>query len=117
MITGLQSDGGVAPCVILEPMNRVIFEAWVGHMLAASLRPGDIVSLDNLSLHKSPGAEAATKASGAWLLFLPPYSPHRNPTAVLKTKGPSQGNSRMHHGNPRTRHRRHLQTLHSRGMF
>ena len=67
-------------------MNRVIFEAWVEPMLAASLRPGDVVILANLSLHKSPGAQAAIKASGAWLWFLPPYSPDLNPIAMAFSK-------------------------------
>jgi transposase len=67
-------------------MNRVIFEAWVEPMLAASLRPGDVVILDNLSLHKSPGAQATIRASGAWLLFLPPYSPDLNPIAMAVSK-------------------------------
>ena len=44
-----------------------------------SLAKGDVVILDNLAAHKSPVAEAAIRARGAWLLFLPPYSPDLNP--------------------------------------
>lgn len=86
MIAGLRSDGLVAPFVIPEPMNRAIFEAWVEQMLAPSLRPGDVVILDNLSSHKSPVAEAAIRATGAWLLFLPPYSPDLNPIEMAFSK-------------------------------
>jgi hypothetical protein len=43
------------------------------------LSKGDVVILDNLAAHKSPKAEAAIKAQGAWMLFLPPYSPDLNP--------------------------------------
>jgi hypothetical protein len=45
-----------------------------------TLRPGDIVILDNLSVHKSARAEAAIRARAAWLLFLPQYSPDLNPS-------------------------------------
>ena len=48
-------------------------------MLVPQLQPGDVVILDNLYAHKSLVAEAAIKRAGAWLLFLPPYSPDLNP--------------------------------------
>lgn len=86
MIAGLRCDGLVAPFIIPEPMNRLIFEAWVEQLLVPVLRPGDVVILDNLSSHKSPVAEAAIKATGAWLLFLPPYSPDLNPIEMAFSK-------------------------------
>lgn len=45
----------------------------------AELSAGDVVILDNLAADKSPRAEAAIRARGAWMLFLPPYSPDLNP--------------------------------------
>ena len=48
-------------------------------MLAPTLRPGDIVILDNLSSHKVAGVRATVEARGARLLCLPPYSPDLNP--------------------------------------
>ena len=56
-------------------MNRRIFETYVTTQLAPTLEKGDVVILDNLAAHKSPVAEKAIRARGAWLLFLPPYSP------------------------------------------
>jgi transposase len=47
--------------------------------LCPSLRPGDIVVLDNLSSHKAPAVQEAIEATGAELKFLPPYSPDLNP--------------------------------------
>lgn len=47
---------------------------------------GDVVILDNLAAHKSPKAEAAIKARGAWMLFLPPYSPDLNPIEMPFSK-------------------------------
>jgi transposase len=49
-----------------------LFEHWVGHHLAPKLRRGDIVLMDNSSIHKSEATKAAIEAAGAELLFLPP---------------------------------------------
>lgn len=85
-VAGLKCDGLVAPWVIDAPMNRVIFEAYVETQLAPALRPGDVVILDNLSSHKSEKAKAIVRARGAWLLFLPPYSPDLNPIEMAFAK-------------------------------
>jgi transposase len=55
------------------------FTAWVEQQLCPMLGPGDIVILDNLSSHKKPAVRHAIRASGAPLMFLPPYSPDLNP--------------------------------------
>jgi transposase len=77
-IAGLRCDGLTAPFVIDAPMDRRIFETYVETLLAPTLRPGDIVISDNLPAHKSAAAEQANRSRGAWLLFLPPYSPDLN---------------------------------------
>ena len=53
--------------------------AYVERVLVPELRPGDVVVMDNLSSHKGPRVRTLIEASGARLLFLPPYSPHFNP--------------------------------------
>jgi transposase len=85
-VAGLKCDGLVAPWVIDAPMNRIIFETYVDTQLVPALRPGDVVILDNLSSHKSEKAEKAIRARGAWLLFLPPYSPDLNPIEMAFAK-------------------------------
>ena len=85
-IAGLRCWGMTAPFVIDAPMNRAIFEAYVETPLAPTLAKGDVVILDNLAAHKSPKAEAAIKARGAWMLFLPPYSPVLNPIKMAFSK-------------------------------
>lgn len=55
------------------------FEAWVANFLVPTLKPGDIVLWDNLSVHKVAGAREAIDAVGAQLVWLPPYSPDFNP--------------------------------------
>jgi transposase len=67
-------------------MNRAIFEAYVETQLLPVLQPGDVVILDNLSSHKSETAERAIRSKGAWMLFLPPYSPDLNPIEMVFAK-------------------------------
>ena len=67
-------------------MNRELFEPYVETQLAPTLRPGDVIILDNLSSHKSPKAAATMNAVGAWFLFLPPYSPDLNPIEMAFAK-------------------------------
>lgn len=85
-IAGLRCHGLTAPFVVDRPMNRRIFETYVETVLAPTLAPGDVVILDNLSVHKSQAAEKTIRARGAWLLFLPPYSPDLNPIEMAFAK-------------------------------
>jgi transposase len=88
-LAGLRTEGIVAPCVIDGPINGPIFLAWVTQFLVPTLRPGDIVVLDNLGSHKSQAVRRAIRAAGAHRFLLPPYSPDLNPIeqafAKLKT--------------------------------
>ena len=78
-VGGLRASGMTAPLVLDGPMNAEAFLAYVEQILVPSLKPGDIVIMDNLSSHKSPAVEAAIRAAGATLRYLPPYSPDLNP--------------------------------------
>jgi transposase len=69
----------IAPMVTDEPMDGEMFLVYVRKFLCPTLRPGDIVILDNLSSHKVAGVEEAITATGATVLYLPPYSPDLNP--------------------------------------
>jgi transposase len=85
-IAGLRCYGLTAPFVVDAPMNRRIFEIYVETQLAPTLAQGDVVILDNLAAHKSPTADNAIRAKGAWILFLPPYSPDLNPIEMAFAK-------------------------------
>ena len=74
-IAALRHDRLDAPWVIDGPINREIFDLYVQTQLIPTLRPGDVVILDNLSSHKSPKAAAMLQDIGAWFLPLPPCSP------------------------------------------
>jgi transposase len=78
-VAALRADGIAAPCVFDGPINKESFTEYVRRFLVPILRPGDVVILDNLSSHKSKAVRALIRATGARLLFLPPYSPDLNP--------------------------------------
>lgn len=67
-----------------------VFRAYVSQVLAPTLRPDDVVVMDNLSAHKVAGIEAAITAAGAKLIYLPPYSPDWSPIepcwSAIKTR-------------------------------
>jgi len=65
--------------VLDGPMTGEWFVAYVEHILVPTLRPGDVVILDNPPAHKGAAARDAIEATGAQMLFLPPYSPDFNP--------------------------------------
>ncbi len=85
-IAALRHDRIDAPCVLDQPINGITFLAWVEQFLAPTLAPGDVVILDNLSSHKRPAVRQAIRATGARLLFLPPYSPDLNPIEQMFAK-------------------------------
>jgi len=85
-IAGLRSHAMVAPWIVNAPMNAEIFETWVETQLAPTLSKGDVVIADNVRFHKSEKAEKLIKKQGAWLLFLPAYSPDLNPIEMAFSK-------------------------------
>lgn len=86
LLAGLRQNAVVAPCVVDGPINGRLFTAWVEQSLVPTLRPRDVVVLDNLGSHKGWRARQAVRAAGAHLLFLPPYSPDLNPIEMLFAK-------------------------------
>ncbi len=66
----LRTDGIHAPCVFDGPINGDSFLAWVEQSLIPTLRPGDIVVLDNLGSHKGKDVRRAIRQAGARLFFL-----------------------------------------------
>lgn len=85
-VAGLRCDGLVAPWIINGPINGAAFDAYIETQPAPTLSKGDVVICDNLNVHKSPRAAAAVAERGAWLLFLPPYSPDLNPIEMAFSK-------------------------------
>jgi transposase len=86
VIAALRIDAVTAPAVFDGPIDKPSFRAYVDQVLVPTLRPGDVVVLDNLAVHKQPEVRAAIEAVGAQLRFLPPYSPDFNPIELAFAK-------------------------------
>ena len=63
-----------------------VFDAFIEYVIVPSLRPGQIVIMDNLSVHKSANARALVEAKGCQWVFLPTYSPDFNPIEKMWSK-------------------------------
>jgi transposase len=78
-LAALRVDQVTAPGVFDGPINGECFLSYVEQVLVPSLRPGDIVVMDNLGSHKAKATRDAIARAGARLVFLPAYSPDLNP--------------------------------------
>jgi transposase len=79
LVAALSPDGLQTPWLIEGAMDTETFEWYIKEQLAPTLRPGQVVVLDNLSAHKAASIREAIEARGCTLLFLPPYSPDFTP--------------------------------------
>lgn len=78
---------GMGPAFVLDgAADSAAFEIYVEQILAPRLIPGQIVILDNLSIHQGPGVRQAIEAKGCRLLFLPAYSPDFSPIEEVFSK-------------------------------
>ena len=79
--------GGIQTAAVIEgAMDRLVFDCFVEQFLVPSLRPGQVVVWDNLSVHKSARARKLIEAAACRVLFLPPYSPDFNPIELAFSK-------------------------------
>ena len=85
-LAALRVSGLTAPLVVDGAINGTIFRRWVEQHLAPTLRPGDIVVMDNLNSHKVAGVREALESVGAQAVYLPPYSPDLNPIETVFSK-------------------------------
>jgi len=90
LIAAITLEGGMGESVAIEgATDAEVFEAYVEHFLAPSLKEGQVVVLDRLGAHRTQRVRALVEVRGAQLLFLPSYSPDLNPIeeAFSKIKG------------------------------
>jgi transposase len=85
-IAALRHDRVTAPFICQGAMNGETFKAYVEQFLAPTLKRGDIVFMDNVSVHNVDGVEDAIEARGAIPFYLPAYSPDLNPIEQLFSK-------------------------------
>jgi len=86
MISSIRLDGTTACMTIGGATDTAVFQAYIREVLAASLRPGDIVVMDNLGAHKNEKTLAIIAQTGASVRFLPAYSPELNPIEMMWSK-------------------------------
>jgi transposase len=85
-VAGLRLTGMTAPWVLHGPMNGDAFRTYLEHILAPTLKRGDVLVLDNLPAHKVAGVREAIAARHAQVFYLPPYSPDMNPIEMAFSK-------------------------------
>lgn len=85
-IAALRCDRIDAPCLFDGPINGDAFLGYVETFLVPTLKPGDVVIMDNLGSHRGKPVRKAIRAAGARLLFLPKYSPDLNPIEQVFSK-------------------------------
>ena len=85
-VGALRLEGMTAPMVLDGAMHGAAFLAYVEQLLVPTLKPGDIVVMDNLPAHKPAAVRQAIEKAGAELCFLPPYSPDFNPIEMAFSK-------------------------------
>ena len=85
-IAALRCDRIDAPCLFDGPINGETFLAYVQTFLVSTLKPGDVVIMDNLGSHRGKAVRNAIRKAGAKLLFLPKYSPDLNPIEQVFSK-------------------------------
>jgi len=78
-LAALRHDRVDAPWLIDGPIDGQSFLQYVEQVLVPTLKPGDLVIIDNLGSHKGKAVRQAIRAAGAKLFFLPKYSPDLNP--------------------------------------
>lgn len=86
MIGAIALDGFRGFMNIESGTSGDVFVAYVQQQLAPNLRKNDIVVMDNLSAHKRADVIKAINAVGAWVIFVPPYSPDYNPIERMWSK-------------------------------
>jgi transposase len=79
MIAAPSLHGIEAVMTIEGATDAEVFQAYTEQVLGPTLRPGDIVVMDNLSAHKLAPIREVIEGCGAQLLYLPPYSPDLAP--------------------------------------
>lgn len=82
----MRADRVEAPWLVDGPINAQRFLLYVEKLLVPSLKPGDVVIMDNLGSHKGKAVRRAIRNAGAHLIFLPKYSPDLNPIEQLFAK-------------------------------
>jgi transposase len=86
MIGSVRQSGETACMTIEGAVNAEVFRVYVREVLLPTLRPGDVLVMDNLSAHKDRQSLGMLKEAGVIVRFLPAYSPDYNPIELMWSK-------------------------------
>ena len=117
-LAALRQDRIDAPCLFEGPINGERFRAYVEQFLVPTLKPGDVVILDNLGSHKGKAVRRAIRDVGARLVFLPKYSPDLNPIEQVfrQVQNPAAKSRSANLRSHLRRHRRNPRPIPTRRM-
>jgi transposase len=116
-LAALRHDRITAPWLLEGPIDGESFATYVEKALLPTLRPGDIVIIDNLGSHRGKIVRALIRSAGAKLFLLPKYSPDLNPIEQVSAKQASAAQGRRANGRNRLRrHRRASRRIHQQRM-
>lgn len=79
ILAAMSREGLVGTMTVEGSTNTAVFLTYLDQVLCPALRPGQIVIMDNLSVHKNDAVKEKIEACGCRLVFLPAYSPDFNP--------------------------------------
>jgi transposase len=86
MISSIRLDGTTACMHLPGAADTAAFVTYIDQVLCPTLKQGDLVVMDNLSVHKSPEVLKLVESVGAEVRFLPAYSPDLNPIEKMWSK-------------------------------
>lgn len=79
LLASMTAEGMGSCLAVVGSTTKAVFEAYLERVLAPTLRPGQVVVMDNLASHKGEKVRELIEGRGCELLYLPPYSPDFNP--------------------------------------
>ena len=86
IIAAMTVQGVLAAATIDASTDGDVFGSFIREVLVPSLRPGQVVVMDNLAAHKVAGIRSAIEAAGCRVVYLPPYSPDFSPIEPMWSK-------------------------------
>lgn len=86
VLSSIRIDGNMVPFVFKGTLKGDLFEEYLKTRLVPTLRKGDVVIMDNSSVHKMKIVRSNIEDCGAEVLYLPPYSPDLNPIELMWSK-------------------------------
>lgn len=86
ILAAVTVEGVLTAASVAAATDAEVFRAFIHDALVPSLRPGQVVVMDNLAAHKVAGVREAIERAGCRLLYLPPYSPDLSPIENMWSK-------------------------------